>query len=138
MTEVLAPYAHAIASLSLWALIMVVLSMLSVKGRTDAHRCDCGQPKRDYDDPVYRRGRAFANAIETSGPFIAATVAAILSGAPAFWVNLLASVFVVARIAMAVVHIRTTNQPARSAFFAVGLFCVIFLGVMAFVAALQA
>ena len=43
------------------------------------------------------------NAIETSGPFIGATVAAILAGAAPFWVNLFASVFIVARVAVAYV-----------------------------------
>ncbi len=118
-------YGHAIASLALWALVMLVLSMLSATGRAPEGRCDCGQPKRNYADPVYRRDRAFKNAIEASGPFIAVTVAAILIGAAPFMVNLLASVFLIARIAMAVVHIRTKIQPLRSIFWAVGFFSVI-------------
>ena len=133
--EYFAAYSHAIVSLALWALLVAILSALSTRGRTPENRCDCGKPKRDYSNKWYRSERAFMNAVETSGPFIAATLAAILAGAAPFWVNLFASLFIVARVIMAVVHIRTENQPMRSACFAVGLFCVLALILMAIVAA---
>ena len=117
-------YGHAILSLALWALLVTVLAAVSTRGRTAANRCDCGKPKRDYSDPAYRRERAFMNAIEISGPFIAATLAAILAGASPFWVNLLASIFILARLATAFVHIRTENQPMRSATWGVGTLAV--------------
>ena len=60
----------------------------------------------------------------------------MLAGAPAFWVNLLASLFIVARIAMAIVHIKTENQSLRSTCFAVGWFCMLALAVLAVVAVL--
>jgi uncharacterized MAPEG superfamily protein len=123
--EMFAPYSHAIAALSLWALLVCILSMFSTIGRTAESRCDCGKPKRDYSDPAYRRERAFMNAIEGAGPYLAVTVAAIMSGANPFWVNLFASVYLVARIGMAVVHIKTENQPMRSLFFVVGLISVL-------------
>ncbi|KIN64690.1 Inner membrane protein [Sulfitobacter noctilucicola] len=134
--EAFAGYSHAIASLALWSLICLVLGGLSTRGRTAENRCACGQPKRDYSDVVYRRGRAFANAIEMSGPFIGTTIAAILIGVAPFWVNLLASVFVVSRIVMAIVHIGTENQPARSATWVIGWICVIVLALMTFRTAL--
>lgn len=118
-------YGHAIVALALWAVLVCVLSLLSTVGRTPEGRCECGKPKRNYSDPAYRRERAFMNAIEGAGPFIAVTVAAILAGATPFVVNLLASVYLLARIGMAFVHIRTENQPARSLFFAVGLFSIL-------------
>jgi uncharacterized MAPEG superfamily protein len=133
--EAFAAYSHAIASLALWALLISVLGAASTRGRTPENRCDCGKPKRNYDDPWYRSERAFMNAVETSGPFIATTVAAILIGASPFWVNLFASVFIVARAVMAFVHIRTTNQAARSLCFGIGLFCILALVIMTVVAA---
>lgn len=114
-------YGHAIAALVIWAVMLCVLAMLSTLGRTAENRCTCGSPKRDYSDIVYRRHRAFMNAIEGAGPFLAVTVAAILIGAAPFWVNLFASVYVVARICMAVVHIATVIEPLRSLFFVIGL-----------------
>ena len=133
--EIFAPYSHALASLGIWAILVSVLAALSTVGRTAEGRCDCGKPKRNYSDPVYRRERAFMNAIEGSGPFIAATLAAILVGASPFWVNIFASVFIVARLAMAYVHIATENQPLRSAAFSVGLLCILCLSIMALVGA---
>lgn len=133
--EIFAAYSHALASLALWGVMVSVLGALSTRGRSAENRCDCGKPKRNYDDPVYRSERAFMNAVETSGPFISVAVAAVLLGASPFWVNLFASVFVVARLAMAFVHIRTTNQPMRSAFFLVGLICLLALAILALAAA---
>ena len=133
--EILSAYSHALASLALWGVMVSVLGALSTRGRSAENRCDCGKPKRNYDDPVYRSERAFMNAVETSGPFISVAVAAVLLGASPFWVNLFASVFIVARLAMAFVHIRTTNQPMRSAFFLVGLICLLALAILALAAA---
>ncbi|WP_300031294.1 MAPEG family protein [uncultured Roseobacter sp.] len=128
-------YSHALAALALWAILVSVLGMVSTRGRTPENRCDCGKPKRDYANPVYRAERAFMNAVEVSGPFVAATAAAVLAGAAPFWVNFFASAFIVVRLAMAFVHIRTENQNARSACFAMGLLCILALALMGLVAA---
>lgn len=124
-------YSHAIAALAIWGLVMVALSMISTRGRTAEHRCDCGKPKRDYSDPVYRRERAFANAIETSPAFLSVTLAAMLAGASPVSVNWLATLFLVARLAMAFVHIRTENQGMRSAFFGIGWLAIILMALLA-------
>lgn len=128
--EFLDAYSHAMAALAAYALLMIVLGAVSTAGRTPENRCDCGQPKRDYNDVVYRRSRAFLNAVEGAGPFIAALLAAVLTGASPFWVNMFASIFIVARVAMAIVHIGTTNQMARSATWAIGTICVVILAIM--------
>ena len=133
--ELFDAYSHALASLAGYALLMIALSAMSLSGRTDEHRCDCGQPKRDYNDAVYRRGRAFQNSIESVGPFVAALMAAILTGGSPLWVNVFASVFLLARIAMAVLHIGTTNQNMRSATWVVGVVCVIALAVIGIIGA---
>ncbi len=134
MTDVFAPYGHALASLGGWALLMLVLSFVSIIGSPKV-RTQSGQPARDYADPYYRRARAFQNAVEIAGPFVAATVAAILTGASPFWVNLLASVFLVSRIAMVVVHIGTQLQPLRSICWMVGYVCCAALAVLAILGA---
>ena len=128
-------YSHAIAALAIWGIMVSVLGAISTRGRTPENRCDCGKPKRDYSNKVYRSERAFMNAVEGSGPFIAVTVAAILIGAASFWVNVFASLFIVARLGMAIFHIRTENQPMRSLFYMLGLLCVLALAVMTVVAA---
>ena len=133
--EAFTQYGHALAALAGFALLMTVLIALSVVGRGDDQRTASGAVKRDYDNPVYRRGRALANAVESAAPFSMATIAAILAGASPFWVNLLASVFLIARIAMAAVHIGTTIQPLRSLLWTVGMVCVIALAVLGVIAA---
>jgi uncharacterized MAPEG superfamily protein len=130
------PYAHAIASLAFWALLCLALIPLSVIGKARG-RTESGLPVRDYSDPAYRRHRALQNAIETSGPFVAATVAAVLAGAPPFWVNLFASVFVFARFSTAIIHIVTENQMARSATWAVAMLCLVGLTGLAIFAAMN-
>jgi len=133
--EIFAPYSHAIAALALWGLFVQALAMVSIAGRTDEDRCACGTVKRDYSNPVYRRGRAFENAREASVLFIAATVAAILAGASPLIVNVLACVFLVGRLVMAFVHIRTENQNLRSMTFLIGWLSSIALGIVAVIAA---
>lgn len=129
--EAFAPYSHAIASLALWGLMMVILSMLSTRGRTPENRCDCGKPKRDYANAWYRSERAFMNAVETSPGFMGTTLAAMLAGASPASVNWMASIFILARIAMAIIHIRTENQPLRSLTFGIGWLMIILMGLLA-------
>ncbi len=131
-------YGHAVASLALWAVIMLSLSPISVQARTEAARAECGRPKRDYDDRGYRADRALMNAVEATGPFVAATLAAMFAGASPFWVNLLASVALVARIVMLVIHLRGIGKPnagPRSIFYVLGWACMFILGLIALVAA---
>lgn len=129
------PYSPALAALAGWTLLTMVLTFVSTRG-TPRARAGSGHPVRDYADPVYRRSRAHMNAVETTGPFIAALVAAILTGASPFWVNALTILFLLARIGMAAAHIATENQPLRSGFFALGQLCVILLAGFAIAGAL--
>lgn len=129
-------YSHAIVALAGYGLLMFVLTILGVVGRTRDVTDAAGNVLRDYENPVYRRSRAHANAMESVGPFVAATVAAILAGADPFWVNLLASLFLAARVAMAAVHIATTIEWLRSATWTVGFICAISMAVMAILAAI--
>jgi uncharacterized MAPEG superfamily protein len=120
MMEIFAPYSHALASVALFSLVVMVLAVVSTRGRTPADQAECGKPKRNYANVWYRSERAFANAVENSGPFLGATFAAILTGGAPLVVNILASAVLVARIAMAVVHIRTENEALRSLTFMIG------------------
>lgn len=133
--EMFEPYSHALASLAGFAILMSVLGAMSTRGMTPETRCESGLPKRNYDNLGYRHHRAFMNALEAIGPFIAALMAAILTGGSPLWVNIFASVFLLARVATAAVHIGTTNQGLRSATWAVGLVCVFGLAIMGIVGA---
>ncbi|MEM6939832.1 MAG: MAPEG family protein [Pseudomonadota bacterium] len=129
-------YGPAICVLAIWGLMMIGLSMLSTRGLRPEDRSESGHPKRDYSNPAYRRHRAFQNAIETSPAFLSTALAAILAGTSPILVNILAGVFLISRIVMAVVHIQTENQPLRSAAFGFGWLMIIFLALGALYAAL--
>ena len=135
MSAQFANYAHAIAALAGWGLLMMVLSLLSTSRLNSDNRTTSGLPRREYSDPGYRRFRAYANAVETTGPFLAVTLAAILIGANPFWVNLLASVFLVSRIVTALIHMFTENQNARSAGYIVGWLCMLGLALFSILGA---
>ena len=134
--DTFAAYHPALIVLALWGLTIMVLSGLSLRGRTDEDLCACGTPKRDYANPVYRRHRAFQNAMETSGPFLAASLAAILTGASPLLVNGLCVVFWLSRIVMAYVHVATQNQKMRSMAYGIGWLCILLLAVLAIIAGL--
>ena len=135
LAAIMEPYAHAVASLALWAILMLVVTIVAVATPV-RDRTPSGHPVRDYADKGYRAARAHRNAVEAAGPFVAATVAAILAGASPVWVNWLASLFVVARAATFAVHVWTENQMARSATWAAGTLCVVGLALSGLIAAL--
>lgn len=131
-------YGHAIVSLAVFAMLGLILSPISAARKADAGVAPGALPAPDYSDPTYRLSRAYMNAMELCGFFTAVTVAAILAGASPFWVNLLASVFLLSRFVMAFVHIRgigKANLGPRSMIFGLGWVCCLALGVLAIVAA---
>ena len=91
-------------------------------------------PSEDYSDPAYRLHRAYQNGAETLPVFATVTIAAILAGASPFWVNLLASLALVTRVAMLVVHLRGIGKPhsgIRSVFYVAGWACMLVTGILA-------
>lgn len=136
--EQFADYAHAIVSVAAFALIGLLLAPLSA-ARKAKEKMEPGEtPKADYNNPTYRWARAHQNAAEMIGLFSAVTFAAMLAGASAFWVNLLASVFLVSRIAMAIVHVQGIGNPQqgpRTLLYVLGWACCVVLGLFAIVAA---
>lgn len=112
--EAIAEYGHAIAALAGTAVFQLLLGPLSAMRKTRAGLAPGAEPPADYGNPAYRWHRAHANLAESMGPFAAATVAAILAGAPAFWVNLFASLFLVLRFVLAAVHVAGIGKPDMS------------------------
>lgn len=134
-----AAYSHAIVSMALFVILVMVLSPITALKKTGSGLPAGGTPGNAYDDPIYRWNRAYVNATETIGAFAAATIAAILAGASPFWVNTFASVFLVARVLMLIVHvagIKPMNMGPRTILYVVGWVCCIALAVLAIAAAL--
>lgn len=131
-------YGHAIASVALFALIALILNLFVGLMRAKAGLAPGEMPRADYSDRTYRIARSYQNTVEMVGVFAAVTAAAVLAGAPPFWVNLFASIALLARIAMIYVHIQGIGKPEggpRTMLFVVGWLMMILLALMAFVAA---
>lgn len=133
-----AQYGHAIVSLAAFVLLALALSPLSAVRKAREGMVPGAAPATDYANPTYRLWRAHLNAAESMGPFAAATLAAMAAGAAPFWVNLLASLFLVSRLAHAGVHIAgvgPANFGPRTYLYVFGWLLCAVLALMAIVAA---
>lgn len=136
--EPFAAYGHAIVSIALWALVVLLLSPISALAKSKAGLVPGAAPQADYTDPVYRLYRSQQNSAENLAVFAAVTFAAMLAGASPFWVNWLASVAFVARLVMVFVHIQGIGKPrngARTVLFVFGWALHAVLAVLAIFAA---
>ena len=135
--EAFSEYGHALASVAGMVLMWAVLSPLSSIKKEKAGAEVGAAPAEDYENPAYRWYRAYMNLTETMPFFVGAVGTAMLAGASPFWVNLLASLFLVSRIAAAYVHIQGIGKKSggpRSMLFVVGWACCIVLAILAIVA----
>ena len=132
-------YGHAIVAMAATALFGLILGPLSALAKLNRGMVSGATPGEDYGDQAYRFNRAYLNLTENMGFFVAATVAAILAGADATWVNWLASIFFVARVLHFLVHfagLGPMNFGPRTIVFTVGWACCIVLAVLAIFAIL--
>ncbi|MEB8385983.1 MAPEG family protein [Rhodobacteraceae bacterium KMM 6894] len=134
--DAFAAYGHAITAMALMGLMVLVLGPLSAMRKASDGLAPGAIPPQVYENPTYRWHRAYGNATESAGTFALVTVAAILAGAAPFWVNLFAAVFIVARIVMAVLHVRggKADRGARSMAYVVGAMMCIALAISAIAA----
>ena len=139
MMEAFAEYRHAIVSIAAVALLGLLMNPIPAIKKTGRGMAAGATPEGDYSDPVYRWNRAYLNLTEMMGLFVGVTVAAILAGASPWWVNLFASVYLLSRLAVAVVHIAgigPMNMGPRTLIFVLGWAACIALAVMAIAAVL--
>lgn len=133
-----AEYSHAISSVVLFTLVVLFLAPFSALAKQGKGLAPGATPEQDYSDQAYRLNRAYLNGTETLPAFVAVVTAAVLLGTSPFWVNLLASVALVARLVMLVVHIKGMGKPnsgLRSVLYVLGWACMFVIGLMALVAA---
>lgn len=132
--EQFAAYGHAIVAMAATAIFGLLINPLTAVAKMNQGREAGGAPAEDYGDKTYRFNRAYLNLTEIMGFFVAATMAAILAGANPHWVNWLASIFFVARIAHFFVHyagIGPMNMGPRTFVFVVGWGCALILAILA-------
>ncbi|MFW8592603.1 MAPEG family protein [Cribrihabitans neustonicus] len=135
--EAFTAYSHALASLIGFALVVLALSPFSALAKQKRGMAPGATPAEDYSDRAYRLNRAYLNGCETLPAFLAVTVAAMLAGAAPFWVNLLAALVLLTRLAMLAVHLSGAGKPhngMRTMFYVAGWGCMVVLAVLALVA----
>jgi len=135
--EQFASYGHAIVALAATALFGLLLNPFTAVAKMNRGQTAGGTPAEDYSDRTYRFNRAYLNLTEIMGFFVAATMAAILAGANPSWVNWLASIFFVARLAHFFVHFAgfgPMNRGPRTFIFVIGWACCLILTIMAILA----
>lgn len=132
-----AQYGHALASIAGLVLLWAVLNPLSSLKKQAEGTESGAEPRPEYSNPAYRWHRAYLNLTEVFGVFCGVVVTAILAGASPFWVNLLASAYLVSRVLVAFVHVRGYGKPTgglRTMIFVFGWALCIALAVLALVA----
>ena len=116
---------------------MLLVQYLNIRtglGKANAGVVPGAMPEASFENSLYRTARAYLNAAETLTVFTTVVVMCILAGANPFWVNLLASVAMVTRVLMAVVHVRAIGQlngGVRTMLFALGWLINIILAFLA-------
>lgn len=138
--ELFAPYSHALVSLALFAVIGQVLSGMVGFRRSNAGLVPGALPAPDLGDPVYRACRTYHNTVDNAGTFAAAIAAAVLLGAAPFWVNLFASIAVIARLAFAVIYIRgvgVADMGPRSILYVINSAMTLLIALLAIIAGLS-
>ena len=137
--EHFAQYSHAMLSIVIFGLIVLILSPLSAATKQKTSDTPGSSVVPDYADKAYRLDRAYHNGVETLCVFGLFTIVAIMAGAAPFWINLLGSLGLVLRIAMVFVHVQGIGKPAagpRTIFYVLGWLVNIVIAVFAIVAIL--
>jgi uncharacterized MAPEG superfamily protein len=135
--DAFAPYWHSIIAMMIIVLLWAVMGPVSAVMKEKAGAAPGGSVPEDYASPAYRWDRAYANLTEGLPAFAIAVFGAMLAGANPFWINLFTALFVVGRIAMAVVHVQGVGKPSgglRSILYSVGWAMTILIAVFAIVA----
>lgn len=136
--EPFAAYSHALASVALFAIVVMLFSPLSAIQKGKKGLAPGAEPAADYSDIAYRLHRVFENGTDTLAIFAAVTGVAILAGASPFWVNLLAALVLVFRVVMVVIHVQGLGSPhngPRSIAYVLGWLCMLGLAILGLVAA---
>lgn len=124
----IAEYEHALLSACGFALLVMILNFVSANQKRDLP--PGATPEPDYANKAYRSERAYQNALEAAVLLAVLLPLAILVGVNPLAVNILISIFFVARTLMAYIHIRGVGKAEaglRSMSFALALFTQLIL-----------
>ena len=132
--ENIGDYGHAIVSLLLFVLMVLLQSALVGAGKAKAGLVPGATPKPDYDSAVYRANRSHQNGVEIMAAAAIAMFSCIALGVSSWWVNVLMSAFLVLRIAYVIVYAQNLGKPTqgvRTFVYVAGWAMIVVLSVMA-------
>ncbi len=124
MHELVSPYSLSLIAVSVLVLMVMLQNITSASIRHSASQgthVPGSLVEPDHADTSYRLARSFGNSLENFGAFIVTIALAIIFAVDPFWVNLSASVYVVARVGHWAAY-AANRPPLRSLCFAVGFF----------------
>jgi len=140
MSEIIQPYTSALVAVSLLVLIVVVQSFHSTYINLLKRESPNGVPvEGSYADLHWRIYRVHQNSIENFSMFTAAVFAAVLVGASAGLIALLAWIHVAARVAHWVIYVKGIGPLGggpRTIAFVVGFFSNAIIALLAVFAGL--
>lgn len=135
--EQFSAYGHSLFSIAIWILVVQLLSAWVGAAKGKAGIVPGATPEPDYSNKVYRLHRAYENSIANLAVLTSSVAIAIFAGVSPFWVNLFASVAVLARLVMVYVHIQGLGKPTqglRTAIFVFHWALILAIALMAAVA----
>ncbi len=133
-------YRGALAAISVLVMIGLVQTVLSAYSKIVKDGQPAGaQAAGDHNDKVFRVWRAHMNSVEVMPFILGAIVLCILAGASPLWVNVLAWVYVAARIVFWVAYVGRIGKDAggiRTIAFVTGWAVNLALAIMGLIAVL--
>lgn len=132
-------YGLALVSVAVFALLTMGLNLATGYSKGQGGVTAGGTPTEDYGSRLYRLNRAYINAVESFAIFGVIVAVCVLVGAAPFWVNSLAALVAVSRVALAYIHVQGIGAEAmgpRSIVFIFGFLLTAVLALMALVGAL--
>lgn len=107
MVDIASTYGHALVAIVVYALLSNVLNAM-VGIRKGARKMQPGASfsPAAYDNPDWRLERSQLNSVEMGGFSLAMIIAGILAGGAPFWVNLFATLILLARLGMTFIYMR--------------------------------
>lgn len=102
----LSAYGHAIVAVVLYAVVANILNAATGIRKGSLNLAPGATVDPDYASRDWRLDRTYMNAVEMLTFYAAITFAAILAGANPFWVNLLASIGLLTRLATCVIYLQ--------------------------------
>lgn len=129
MPAVLEPYGPVFVSYLALGILFLAQALVADVAAIRAGHVPGTAVAGGHDDFVFRATRAQANTNENLGAFLVLSLAAVFLGAGSWWTNALAGTFVVSRLGHMLAYY-SDQRPVRSAFFSLGLGCLVGLAVV--------